>query len=281
MTDLSIIIVNYNNKKLLEDCLASIYQNTPKISFEIIVVDNASTDGSPAIVKEKFPEVLLQENQENLGFAKANNLGLKTCRARYALLLNNDTVVKDAALDKLVEFMDQHPEIGACGPKLLNSNGSVQHQGGLLAKKFWLSREPVSVNFVIGAALLVKKEVIEKVGLLDENLYFYNEDLDWCASIKKTGFKIFFVPQAEIIHHGGKSSQGTFNQRLFIEGFKGGLYFCRKHYGELAYNVYRLALTLVLVLVLPFQILNFPRLKACLKIVALAWRGQIPKPVLK
>ena len=281
MKDLGVIIVNTNNRKLLDDCLDSIYRNTRQISFEIIVVDNASTDGSQKMVKEKYPGIFLIENQENLGFIKASNLGLKNYHARYAMLLNDDTVIKEAALDKMVDFMDRHPEAGACGPKLLNVDGSVQRQGGILGKRFWLSKEPIPVNFVIGAALVVRKEVIDKIGILDENLFFYNDDLDWCLRIRKAGWKVYFLPQAGITHYGGYSSKRAFNRRLFVEGFKGGLYFCRKHYGELAFNLYRLVLVLVLVLVLPFHIFNLEKLKAYAQILGLAWHGQIQKPMLK
>ncbi|MDD5383224.1 MAG: glycosyltransferase family 2 protein [Candidatus Margulisbacteria bacterium] len=281
MNDLSIIIVNTNNKKLLEECLTSIYQNTRKIALEIIVSDNASTDGSQSMVKAKFPQVKLIENKENLGFIKASNLGLKAFSARYAMLLNDDTVVKADALERLVEFMDKHPEAGACGPKLLNTDGSVQHQGGLFGKRFWLAKEPTAVDFVIGAALLVRNEVIDRVGIMDENLFFYNDDLDWCLSIRKAGWKIYFVPDAEIIHYGGYSSKRTFNRRLFVEGFKGGLYFCRKHYGELAYNIYRLCLCFGLSLCLPFHFFNKEKLSAYSEIIGLAWHGQIPRPMLK
>ena len=215
MKDLSIIIVNANNQRLLKECLQSIDKNTHKISFEIIISDNASTDGSQEMVKDDFPQVKLIENKENLGFAKANNQALKIYQGRYALLLNNDTLVKDSALDKMVEFMDQNQETGACGPKLLNTDGSTQHQGGLLAKRFWKAKDPRPVDFIIGAALLVRKEVIDKVGMMDENLFFYNEDLDWCLRIRKAGWKIFFLPQAEIIHYGGQSSKKTFNARIF------------------------------------------------------------------
>ncbi|MBU0672212.1 MAG: glycosyltransferase, partial [Candidatus Margulisbacteria bacterium] len=156
-----------------------------------------------------------------------------------------------------------------------------QRQGGILGKKFWHSKEPLTVDFVIGAALVVRSEVIDKVGLMDENLFFYNDDLDWCLTIRQAGYKIYFVPEAEIIHYGGYSSHGAFNQRLFVEGFKGGLYFCRKHYGELAFHAYRFLLCLCLSLSLPFMIFNSAKLKAYIEIISLAWRGQIPKPVLK
>jgi len=281
MKDLSIIIVNINNRKILEECLDSIYKNTQQITFEIIVSDNASTDGSQEMVQSKFPKVKLIANQENLGFIKASNLGLKQSQARYTMLLNDDTIVKDGALDKLIEFMDKTPKAGACGPKLLNVDGTIQRQGGLLGKKFYLATEPITVDFVIGAALVVRKEVIDKVGLMDENLFFYNDDLDWCMSIRKAGYKIYFVPDARIVHYGGYSSKRTFNQRLFVEGFKGGLYFCRKHYGEIAFLLYRLILVLLLILILPFQVFNSAKLKAYLEIISIATRGQIASPMLK
>ena len=281
MKDLSIITVNTNNRKILEGCLDSVIKNTHQISYEIIVTDNASTDGSQEMVKTKFPQVKLIENTDNAGFIRASNQGLKIADSRYCLLLNDDTIVQAGALDKLVEFMDNHPKAGACGAKLLNTDGTVQRQGGIFGKKFYLAKKPTVVDFVIGAALMVRKEVIAKVGVMDENLFFYNDDLDWCLSIRKAGYKIYFVPEAEIIHYGGYSSRRTFKRRLFVEGFKGGLYFCRKHYGEFAYHAYRLTLVLVLILVLPFFIFNQEKLKAYLDIIALSWRGQIPRPVIK
>ena len=196
------------------------------------------------------------------------------------MLLNDDTVVKDSALDNLIAFLDKTPKAGACGPRLLNTDGSIQHQGGIFGKKFWLAHHPITVDFVIGAALLVRKEVIDQIGLMDEHLFFYNDDLDWCVSIREAGWQIYFVPEAEITHYGGFSSR-TFQRKLFVEGFKGGLYFCRKHYGELAFHAYRLILCLCLCLVLPFMLLNPEKLKAYFEVISLAWRGQIPKPVIK
>lgn len=258
MLDLSIIIVNTNNKKLLQECLGSIYKNTHKISIEIIVIDNASTDGSQEMVKTIFPHVILIENRENAGFIKASNQGLKIYKGRIACLLNDDTIVKNSALDYQVEFLDKTPSAGACSPKLLNTDGTYQHQGGLSQKKFWLSKNPVEISFAIGACLMVRREVIDKVGILDENLFFYNDDLDWCKRIRKAGYKIFYIPDAEVVHYGGYSSKRVFNRRLFVEGFRGGLYFAKKHYGPIAYHVYRLILCVSLCLFLPFFMLSYP-----------------------
>lgn len=281
MKDLSIVIVNINNCKVLQECLKSIYQSTHELDFEIIVSDNGSSDGSQKMVRESFPAVKLIENKENWGFSAASNQGLRLADARYCLLLNNDTIVKEAAFNKMIDFMDTHPEAGASGPKLSNLDGTPQQQGGRLGKKFWLSKRPIAVDFVIGAALLVKRVVIEKVGLMDENLFFYNDDLDWCMSIRKAGWKVYFLPQAEIMHYGGYSSRRRFSSRLFVEGFKGGLYFCRKHYGELAYNLYRFFLCLFLSVCLPFLIRDIHKLKAYTTIISIAYHGQIPRPMVE
>ena len=278
MVDLSIIIVNFNSKKLLEECLYSIYAATHRLTFEIIVVNNNSADGSAQVVKTAFPQVRLIENKENLGFTKANNQGLKISQGRYVLLLNNDTIVKDHACDRMVEFMDKTFKAGACGPKLLNLDGTIQRQGGLLGGQFWLAKKPKEVKFVIGAALLVRREAIDQVGLMDENLFFYNDDLDWCLSMRKAGWKVYYLPQAEVVHYGGYSSKRKFNRRLFVEGFRGGLYFVRKHHGEAAYHTYRFLLGGILTPALSFQLFNPEKFRAYLEIVALAWGGRVPDP---
>jgi hypothetical protein len=279
MKDLSIIIVNFNNRKLLEECLDSIYQSTLKISFEIIVVDNGSTDGSQSMIKTKHPNINIIENKENFGFTKASNQGLKIYKGRYAVLLNNDTIVKDHAFNLMVDFMDKNLQIGACGPKLLNVDGTIQHQGSLFGKKFWRSTEPTTVDFIVGACLMARRETIDRVGLLDENLYFYNDDLDWCLRIRKAGYKIYYLPDAQVVHYGGYSSKRVFNRRLFVEGFRGGLYFCRKHYGNIAFYLYKLILLLGIIIYLPLFILSYPlkrekfldRLFACIDILKICF----------
>ncbi|MFH1386314.1 MAG: lipid-A-disaccharide synthase-related protein [bacterium] len=266
MIDLSVIIVNYNGEKYLKDCLSSIYQSTKNINFEIIFVDNHSADNSVDIIKTNFPKVIIIENKNNHGFCRANNQGLKIYQGRYALLLNNDTIVKDGALDQLVQFMDNNPGAGACGPLLSNPDGSPQHQGGIFNKKFWLSSSPTKVSYVIGAALMVRREVVDKVGGMDENFFFSNDDLDWCLRIKKAshdgqaGWDIYFVPQAKIMHYGGFTIN-KFNQKLFVEGFRGGLYFCRKHYGFLAYQLYRSLLIIGMIIAIPLTLILYPFLK--------------------
>lgn len=284
MPDLSIVIVNTNNCKLLKECLGSIYKNTRKASFEIIVVDNASRDGSQEMVRTAFPEVRLIENPQNMGFIKATNQGLRVYKGRYACLLNDDTIVKDKAFDLMVEFMDKRPAAGACSPKLFNTDGTYQRQGGLFQKKFWLEETPVEIDFAIGACLMVRREIIDKVGLMDENLFFYNDDLDWCKRIRKASYKIYFIPQAEVVHYGGYSSKRVFNRRLFVEGFRGGLYFCRKHYGNLVFQLYRIVLIILTVGYIPLFLLSYPlkrekfidRLLAYFDILKIAINADIP-----
>ncbi len=280
MIDLSIIIVNYNDERFLKDCLNSVYKGTHKVSFEILFIDNNSSDNSVKLVSEQFPKVKITKNQKNLGFCKANNIGLKVYKGRYALLLNTDTVNKDEALDKLVEFMDKNPKVGACGPKLLNTDGTPQHQGGLFNRRFWLSKKPIKVNYVIGACIIARKEVIDKVGGLDENFFFSNDDLDWCRRIRNAGWDVYFLPQAEVIHYGGLTTK-RFKLKTFVEGFRGGLYFSKKHYGNIVYHIYRLLLSAAMLPAILFSFLFYPFLKnkqkltAFLQILSIAIKGEI------
>jgi GT2 family glycosyltransferase len=216
--DLSIIIPNFNTKELLKKCLKSIKK------AETIVVDNGSTDGSVEMIKKEFPEVIPIENHKNLGFAKAVNQGIKCAKGDYILVLNSDTEVKNGALKCLVDFARQHPEAGIVGARLLNPDGSIQPsiyhfptifraikefwfgQKGSYEKYYVIGEDPVSVDAVTGAAMLIPRKTIEKVGLFDERYFMYFEDLDYCRRVKKAGLKVYYLPEARIIHFHGKSS---------------------------------------------------------------------------
>jgi len=274
MIDLSIIIVNYNNRQFLADCLNSIYQPGNNLSLEVIFVDNNSSDDSVDFVKQRFPQVRIIQNKTNVGFSKANNKGLAVYQGRCALLLNTDTIVKPGSLGQMVRFLDANQNIGAVGPQLLNTDGTPQHQGALLAKKFWLSNKPVSVDYVLGAALMVRREIVDKIGGLDENFFFSNDDLDWCRRIRKAGWPIYFVPQAQIIHHGGLTTK-HFSCKAFVEGFRGGLYFAKKHYGRLVYQIYRFILILGLLIMIPAMLGNKDKLTAYCEILVIAVKGDI------
>ena len=273
--DLSIIIVTLNNKKILEECIESIKRNTTSTSYEIIVVDNNSNDGTRSAIRSKYPDVILVGNKKNLGFSGANNMGLKIAKGRYSVLLNDDTYIKEDAFGKLAAFMDNETAIGICGPKLLNIDNSLQRQGSLLSAYKWRSKSPIEVGFVLGACLFIRMAVISKIGLLDENLFFYNDDLDLCKRARTAGFKVVYYPDAEIYHYGGYSSKRSPNMRLFVEGFRGGLYFCRKHYGPIIYSIYRVLLMLFVLLMIPFSLIKKEKLKACLEILNIIIKEQI------
>ena len=275
MIDLSVIIVCRNNLRYLPDCLTSLHQSFHRLKFEVILVDNGSTDDSLNFVRNKFPAVKIIANQGNFGFSRANNQGFKLATGRFVMLLNADTISKDGAIEQLFDFLEAHPATGAVAPKLLNIDGTIQHQGGLFSRRFWLAKEPVKVDFAVGAALMVGKEVIKQVGGLDENFFFANDDLDWCLRIRQAGWPIYFVPQAEIIHYGGYTTK-KFNPLLLIEGWRGGLYFARKHHGWLVYQLYRSLLVLSMLLAIPVTFLfDRPRAAAFRDILLLTLRGEI------
>jgi len=250
--DLSIVIVNWNTKDYLQKCINSIYENTKGISFEIIVVDNASSDVSIETVKSIFPSVKLIENSENLGFNAANNQGIKISSARYILLLNPDTIVLSTALSEMVRFMDGNEDAGALGCKILNPDGTLhlyfrKHPTLgkevirlILPERFTLEElrtkpqdyESVhEVEVLSGSCIMVRKEVFDRIGLLDERFFMYGDDVDLCYQVKKDNRKIYYIPHAQIIHYGKQSS----NQRrteMAIEAYKSMYKLLKKIYGN-------------------------------------------------
>ena len=269
MTDLSIIIVNWNTKQLLLDCLGSIFKNTKDLNYEIIVVDNGSTDSSVDSVKELFVNELknkkqlvnsltrnkIIKNKQNLGFAKANNQGIKIAKGKYILLLNSDTKIVDNALKKLVDFAKKKQNLGVLGPRLLNKDGSLQPSVGRFFTLPWailwlatgdrfLYSSPAKsreVDWVMGAAFLVSREAIEKAGLLDENFFMYMEEMEWCWRIKKAGLQIWFYPGVKIYHLArGSSPEGRGRAILWI--YQGLIYFYQKHFAPWQLAVLKLAL---------------------------------------
>ena len=231
LIDLSICIVSWNTEGLLKECLHSIFERTERISYEVFVVDNASKDGTVKMVREHFPDVSLIVNHENRGFAAANNQAIRRAKGRYVIFLNPDTVVRGNALNIMVQFMDGHSEAGAIGCKLLNTDGSVQYSAKrlltssiILYDNTILGRLPFlrgklkhykmksfsfdrveEVDAVSGAALMVRKGVLNEVGSMDEGYFMFFDEMDLCRRIKMKGEKIYFIPNAEITHLGGAS----------------------------------------------------------------------------
>ena len=241
--DFSIIIVSYNTKALLKDCLTSVFSQTKGINFEVLVVDNGSNDGSVKMVKKRFPQVILIENRKNFGFARANNQGLRKAKGQYLLLLNSDTKIVDNALKELVSLAKKEKDLGIAGPKLLNPNKTAQPSTGpfytlpvvflslfrgdrFLRRSYQSKRE---VEWVSGACFLINQEIIEKIGFLDENFFMYVEEMEYCFRAKKAGYKTYFYPQAEVFHLvRGSATAGK--QKAIWEIYKGLLYFYQKHF---------------------------------------------------
>ena len=230
--DISVIIVNWNTADLLRQCLQSVYKQTGTIGFEVIVVDNASTDDSVEIVRREFGQTILLTNTQNEGFATANNQGMTIAKGRYVLLLNSDTIVLDQALKNTVAYADSHPNAAVVGCRILNPDGSLQNScfmfpsllnwvlfATYLYKLFpksrffgreqmtwWERNDSREVEVVTGCYMLVRRTAIEAVGMMDEGFFMYAEETDWCYRFKAKGWENHFTPGAEIIHIGGASA---------------------------------------------------------------------------
>lgn len=239
--DLSVIIVSYNMASFLGRCLASIYRAAPRINFEVLVVDNASTDGSTQMVRTGFPQVTLLANEMNYGFARANNQALQMSKGRYCLLLNPDTLVNPRSLDEMVEFMDHHPDAGASGCQLISPDGAIQLscrsfpsllavllRGTRLHKVYnkpvarylmaeWDHSSVREVDWVLGACLLLRRAALEDVGLLDEGFFLYYEDIDLCYRLKQRGWKVYYNPQVQVVHYYQRASARGIPNRLTLE----------------------------------------------------------------
>lgn len=254
--ELSVIIVSWNVRELLADCLGSLEPSRDSLDLEVIVVDGGSQDGSPELVRESFPWVRLLAHADNVGFPKGNNLGISVARGRALLLLNPDTEVIGDALATMLSYLDEHPGVGIVGPQLRYPDGRVQSSrrrfptvATAFLESTWL--EPwaprtvlkryrvldrtddmvTDVDWIVGAALMARREAVEAVGLLDEAYYMYSEDLDWCRRFKDAGWRIVYLPEAQIIHHEGKSSEQAVTAR-HINFQRAKLRYFRKYHGR-------------------------------------------------
>lgn len=234
--ELSIVIVSWNVREYLEQCLRSVYANATDLDFELYVVDNASNDGSLQMVKERFPLVHLIANDENIGFPKACNQAIRECEGKYVLLLNPDTVVLPTALQQMIQFMESQPRTGAVGPKIMGQDHTVQHVCArmfptlstmffdqlMLAKLFpasrlfgsymmgyWDHNSSREVDCLVGSCLMVRKSALDSIGLLDEQHFMYLEDIDLCYRLKQSGWKVYYLHTAEIIHYSNGAGQST------------------------------------------------------------------------
>lgn len=220
---LAIIIVNWNGLELLKACLRSVYKSRLTTMPEVFVVDNASSDGSSEMVEREFPQVRLVSNSDNVGFAKGNNQALRLASSDYMVLLNPDTLVLEDSFHKMLCFIESHEEVGALGCKLINATGECEPGGYRYPRLFsdlvamigwnlpWYRKftdvqrkrnaeRPGHVDWVSGACLMVRREVVKKAGLLNESYFLYSEDTDWCFKINKAGWQVFYYPEATVFH---------------------------------------------------------------------------------
>lgn len=257
MVRVSIIIVSWNAKDFLLGCLQSLITEMSNYQTEIIVVDNASTDGSKKAVRQQFPFVKLICNETNIGFAKANNIGIMLSSGKYVCLINSDVTVKSGCIDLMCAYMDKHSTVGILGPRILNEDLSLQPscmEFPALGKSFYKALgfhrisprsiyfpgnsadglrqdTPSSVDVLSGCFWMVRREALKQVGLLDENFFMYLEDVDWCKRFHEAGWKVVYFPHAEAIHYGGGSSSNS-PVRFFRELLRSRLLYWRKHHGR-------------------------------------------------
>jgi hypothetical protein len=270
---LSIIIVSWNVKDYLKPCLDSIFGTVNNIEFEVFVVDNNSYDGTVDFIKECFPQVRLIANKDNLGFARANNQAIAKSKGRYILLLNPDTIVLPGSINRMIAFLDTNRNFGAVGPKILADDrvtvsvcaarrfpsiktifftvttlNRIAKCFSSSAMEWWDHKDSREVDSLSGSCMMVRKKVINKIGLLDESFFMYAEDIDWCYRIKKGGWKISYLCDAVIIHYGEKSAVKKFSEtENMAENFKAYFKYFRKHYGLIYALFYRLMIGLIMI----------------------------------
>ncbi len=267
--DLSIIIVNWNTRDLLVNCLNSIQENlgaAPALQAETFVVDNASSDGSAERIRSSFPWVHLIENQDNVGFARANNQAAALAQGKYILLLNPDTVLQPSAIKTMLAYLDTHRDVGAVGPRVLNPNGSVQvsvHPFPNLIRETWrlmhldnilpLSEYPLSilrsdsslqVDVLMGVCTLLRADVLDQVGFFDEQFFVYSEEVDLCLRIHQNGWRVYWLPKAVITHYSGQSTNQV-PDKMFVELFRNKVKYFRKHFGNTQASLYKTLLYFV------------------------------------
>jgi GT2 family glycosyltransferase len=259
IVDVSICIICYQARDLLRDCLRSIYETVDSLSFEIIIVDNHSVDGTLEMLRSEFQNVRLIVNDYNTGYTRPNNQAIRESKGRYIVLLNPDTLVKPNTFAELFNFLETHPEVGIVGPKVLNRDGTLQKQCRRSEARPWdsfcyfsgLSRIfPYDKRFagylmtyldedltheaeaVSGSCMMIRRQVIEQIGYQDENFFAYQEDTDYCRRARLAGWKIFYNPSAQIIHYGGEGGSNVQPFRSIVEWHRSYYLYYRKHFAR-------------------------------------------------
>ncbi len=268
MSSLSFIIVNWDTKNLLLNCLASVYRTVKGHSFEIFVVDNGSRDGSIEAVRDLYSQVQCIENKMNLGFARANNIAFRRARADYFVLLNTDSLLTENAIEAMIDYMESNPSAGIAGAQLLNADGSKQNSFDNfptvvteLVNKAVLRRlfprkypskiinfqHPVEVESIIGACMVIRKNLLDQIGLFDEDYFFFMEETDLCYRASKVRWKIVHIPSAKVYHFQGQSaSKSLINAR--IEYYRSRYIFFKKHRSFLSSLILKIGLIIQLII---------------------------------
>ena len=256
--DLSVVTVSWNVRDLLAGCLDSVYASLADsgLQVEVLIVDNASRDGSADMVRQRFPQARLFASVDNLGFAAGNNQALRQASGSYVVLLNPDTLVHGDALGTLLRFLDETPTAGMAGPRLVYADGSFQHAAfhfpsleqaffdffpvhhrlldstlnGRYPRARYARGRPFAVDHILGACMMVRREVLEQVGLLDEGYFMYCEEIDWALRMRRAGWGIYCVPAAEVLHYAGQST-GQFRDEMFVAVWRSRLRLFARHYG--------------------------------------------------
>jgi len=277
MLDVSIIVVAWNVRKLLYNCLKSVYDETKCIDFEVIYVDNASEDDSVEMVRKEFPNVRIIENEENKGFIIANNQGIEVSEGRYILLLNSDTIILDNAIAKTIKFADEHLNAAIVGCRVLNTDRTLQRTCAMYhsllnmflsatylykvfprskffgreAMTWWDFNDVREVEVVYGCFSLVRREAIDQVGLMDPRYFVFGDDPDWCYRFGKAGWKIMFTPEPEIVHYGGQTTKKKADKFL-LQLYGSNLIFMKLHRSRLSFPFARLLIALFFILRVPY-----------------------------
>ena len=279
--DVSIIVVAWNVRELLGNCLRSVYEQTKGIEYEVIYVDNGSVDGSVEMVRKEFPQTRIIENQDNKGFIRANNQGIEIATGRYVLLLNSDTIVLENAIARTAQFADAHPEAAVVGCRVLNPDGSLQDNcfrfystSNMILDVLWLSRafprnkwfgrkayggwdydSVREVDVVVGCFSLVRVKAIQQVGVMDERFFVYGDDIDWCYRFTKAGWKVLFAPVGQIVHYGGQTTRKEAG-RFSLQLHGAVLINVKTHYSFLTFMGCRLLTACYLLMRVPYWLLK-------------------------
>ena len=246
MPDISVVIVNFNGASFITECLDALFNSQLNYTYEVILVDNASTDQSFDVMAPYLHRMTIIQNTENTGFAFANNQAFAIAKGKYLFLLNTDAVVAPNAIQLMMDEYEKHPEIGAIAPKLLNGDGTLQCPGSSFGHFRFKQNVRREVPFIAGAAVLITKKMMDAMNGMDENLFFYNDDVDMSRYLRLHGHPIVYLPQAEVVHYGGLSTNFRKVGSL-IEGYRGGIYLAYKHYGCLVGHMYRFILLIILI----------------------------------